>query len=126
VSAHMSILENLFLVRRLSAWHANIGNRQVKAPKLHVSDAGLLAHVLNADTDRLVHDATLAGAVFETFAVTEIARQCGWSEREPSLLHYRDHDRREVDLVLELGNGDIAAVEVKSGSTVRSKDFGAL
>jgi predicted AAA+ superfamily ATPase len=126
VSAYMNILENLFLVRRLNAWHANIGSRQVKAPKLHVSDAGLLARVLHVDTDRLAQDATLAGTIFETFAVMEIARQCSWSEQEPSLWHYRDHDRREVDLVLELGNGEIAAVEVKSSATVRPKDFGAL
>jgi predicted AAA+ superfamily ATPase len=125
-SAYTRILENLFLVLRLNSWHANIGSRQVKAPKLHVCDAGLLTHILGVDTDRLVEDATLAGTIFETFAVTEIERQCGWSQNEPSLFHYRDHQRREVDLVLELRSGEIAAVEIKSGATVRPKDFGAL
>jgi predicted AAA+ superfamily ATPase len=126
VVAYLRILENLFLVRRLNAWHANIDTRQVKAPKLHVCDAGLLANLLNVSADRLAADPKLAGPVFETFAAMELERQSGWSEREPRFYHYRDRRQREVDIVLERGGGEIAAVEVKSGADVRSKDFSAL
>jgi uncharacterized protein len=126
VAAHTKILEDLFLIRRLRPWHSNLGSRQIKTPKLHVTDTGLLAHLINADAKRLARDATLAGPVFETFAAMELDRQREWSECEPSLFHYRDGDRREVDIVLELRSGEIAGVEVKSAATVTSKDFAGL
>lgn len=126
VLAYTKVLEDLLLVRRLSSWSANIGSRQVKAPKLHVCDPGLLASLLSFDTDRLVADPKLAGPIFETFAATELERQSSWSEHPPRFYHYRDHRQREVDLVLERGVGEIVAVEVKSGAAVRSKDFAAM
>ncbi len=125
--AYTKVLEDLLLLRRLRPWSANVvGARQVKTPKLHVCDSGLLANLLNADAERLVRDPRLAGPIFETFAATELERQSSWSWREPRFYHYRDHRQREVDIVLERSAGEIAAVEVKSGASVRSKDFGAL
>ncbi len=126
VAAHTELLENLFLVKRLPSWHANLGSRQIKAPKLHLVDTGLLTHLINADAQRLERDAQLAGQVFETFVAMELERQREWSEAEPELLHYRDSQQREVDIVLERRGGDIAGVEVKSASTVRSRDFAGL
>lgn len=129
VSAHTKILEDLFLVRRLQSSHTNLTSRQVKAPKLYVTDTGLLSHLLNADAvgaDGLARDAQLAGPLFETFVAMELQRQCGWSRSEPSLYHYRDSQQREVDIVLELRSGEIAGVEVKSAATVRARDFAGL
>ncbi len=126
VSAHTQILEDLFLVRRLRSWHTNLTSRQVKAPKLYVTDTGLLSHLLNVDTDGLARDAQLAGPLFKTFVAMELARQCGWSRCEPSLYHYRDSQQREVDIVLELRSGEIAGVEVKSAASVRARDFAGL
>jgi uncharacterized protein len=126
VTAHTKILEDLFLVRRLAPWHANLSSRQVKAPKLYVTDTGLLSHLLNVDADGLARDAQLAGSLFETFVAMELQRQCGWSRCEPSLYHYRDSQQREVDIVLELRSGEIAGVEVKSAATVRARDFAGL
>jgi uncharacterized protein len=126
VIAHTQILEDLFLVRRLRSWHTNLTSRQVKAPKLHLTDTGLLSHLLNVDADGLARDTPLAGPLFETFVATELQRQCGWSRCEPTLYHYRDSQQREVDIVLELRSGEIAGVEVKSAATVRARDFAGL
>jgi predicted AAA+ superfamily ATPase len=124
--AHTKILEDLFLIWRMDPWFANIGSRPVKTPKLHVTDTGLLTQLINADADGLVRNATLAGPVLETFVAMELARQCAWSRDEPSLYHYRDSQQREVDIVLEQRSGEIAGVEVKSGASVKSKDFAGL
>ncbi len=126
VAAHTKILEDLFLLRRLRPWHTNLGSRQVKTPKLYVTDTGLLTHLVNANAERLIRDATFAGTVFETFVAMELERQREWSECEPSLFHYRDAQQREVDIVLELRSGEIAGVEVKSAATVRARDFAGL
>ncbi len=126
VAAQTRILENLFLVSQLKPWDVNLGGRQVKTPKLYVTDTGLLTHLTNANTERLIEDGVLAGPVFETFAAMELARQCGWTDSSPSLFHYRDRQQREVDVVLELGSGEVAGVEIKTAASVAAKDFAGL
>jgi hypothetical protein len=125
-AAHTKILEDLLLTRRLNPWHTNLGSRQVKTPKLYVTDTGLLTYLINVNTARMAQDATLAGPIFETFVAMELLRQRDWSECEASLFHYRDSQQREVDVVLELRSGEIAGVEVKSTATVRPRDFAGL
>lgn len=39
---------------------------------------------------------------------------------------YRDNNGREVDLVIETNSGDVAAVQVKSSTTVGRSDAGGL
>nr|WP_298136892.1 hypothetical protein [Acidiferrobacter sp.] len=40
--------------------------------------------------------------------------------------HFRDHQMREVGIVLERDGGLIAVIEVKASATVRSGDFDGL
>lgn len=42
------------------------------------------------------------------------------------LHHYRDHNKVEVDGVLENRHGQVIGIEVKAASTVRSGDFSGL
>lgn len=124
--AHTRILERLFLVQRLDPWHVNIGPRQVKSPKLHVADSGLLAYLLDGDERRIADDGEVAGRLLESFVATELARQNGWSDNPAQLFHYRDQKQGEVDVVLERRGGDVAGVEVKAAATVTSADFRGL
>ncbi|MEX0972887.1 MAG: ATP-binding protein [Solirubrobacterales bacterium] len=128
VGKHLRSLEQLFLVVRLPAWHANLGHRVVRSPKLHIADTGMLCSLIGADTERLTTDGTLAGGIFETFAVTEIIRQAGCGDLAHDLLlhHYRDQAGHEVDLVLERFNGDIVAIEVKATASPRPRDAAGL
>jgi predicted AAA+ superfamily ATPase len=126
VAAQTRILEELFLVWRLQPWHVNLGSRQVKTPKIHLTDTGLLAHMTNIDAERMLQSPAVAGAIAETFVAMELARQCDWAASPASLFHYRDSQQREVDVVLELSSGEIAGVEVKTAASVRAKDFAGL
>jgi len=45
-SRYAELLEGSFLVRRLPPWHANIGKRMTKSPKILLRDSGLLHHIL--------------------------------------------------------------------------------
>jgi len=56
-------LEQLFLVVRLPAWHANLGHRVIRSAKLHIADTGMLCSLLGVDTDHLTEDGILAGIV---------------------------------------------------------------
>jgi predicted AAA+ superfamily ATPase len=123
--SHIEVLERLFLIRVRQPWHVNLGKRQVKTPKLYLADTGLMAAIVGADTDRVAHDAALAGALFETFVATELERQASWLEEPVTFWHYRE-GTREVNVIIERANGEVIAIEVKAGATVRAADFRGL
>lgn len=56
------------------------------------------------------------GALLETFVVTEVVKQLGWSSTVARPFHYRTADGVEVDLVLEAADGRVTAIEIKAGS----------
>lgn len=122
---HLAVLERLFLVRIRQPWHVNLGQRQVKAPKLYVADPGLLAALIGADARRVREDDGFAGALFETFVATELERQASWSSEPLRFWHYREGER-EVDVIIERPSGDIVGIEVKASATVRAHDFRGL
>lgn len=126
VRAHTRILEDLFLVHQLPPWHVNLGSRQIKSPKLHITDSGLLAYLIGANERRIAEDGAVAGTMLESFAAMELIRQTGWTELPVQLFHYRDKQQREVDIVLERHDGNIVGIEVKAGATPTSRDFGGL
>lgn len=126
VRAHAALLQTLFLVQRVPAWSSNLLSRVVKAPKTYIADCGLLCHLLGAGEQRIADDGTVAGIVFETFVVTELARQIAWQEDPPSQHHYRDRDGREVDVILERRDGSVVGIEVKSAASASSSDFRGL
>lgn len=123
--SHVDVLERLFLVRVRRSWHVNLGKRQVKAPKLYVSDPGLLAGLVGADVRRVKDDDSFAGALFETFVATELERQASWSPQALTFWHYRELDR-EVDVIAERPSGEVVGIEVKASATVRPRDFRGL
>ena len=42
VGRHLDILEGTYMAYRLRPWHTNLGKREVKAPKVYLSDTGIL------------------------------------------------------------------------------------
>jgi predicted AAA+ superfamily ATPase len=95
-------------------------------PKLAYVDSGVACHLLGQDAARLAEPGGASGAMVETFALMELARQLTWSNERVSLHHYRTKDRVEVDAVLEAADGRIVGIEVKAGSTVRNEDLAGL
>jgi hypothetical protein len=123
---YLALLEATFLLRTLPPWYVNIGKRLSKAPKVFVTDTGLAAYLLGLDVPRLLNDPTLLGGLLESFIVIEIQKQAGWSRTRPGLFHFRSHDGREVDLVLEAAGGRVVGVEIKAAATVNAADFKGL
>ncbi len=126
LTRYLALLEGVFLVYRLPAWAGNLGQRVVKAPKLHLVDSGLACHLIGADARRLGEDRGLLGRLLETFVVGELRKQLSWTDPRTTLYHFRSGAGSEVDVVLEKPDGSIAAVEVKASATVTAADFAAL
>ena len=123
---YLTLLERLFLLERLPAWHNNRLSRLVKRPKLHLGDTGMASALLGVDGPALAHDRALLGQLMETFVFQELQRQAGWHSARLAFHHLRDKDGIEVDLVIERGAGAVAGIEVKASGTVRTGDFRGL
>lgn len=123
---YMALLEAAFLVQLLPAWHANLGRRLVKAPKLLLLDSGLAAHLLGLDGSRLAAQRTFLGPAIEGFVIMELRKQAGWSRTRPGLYHFRTHEGVEVDLVLEDAAGRLVGIEIKASTSIGAQDFRGL
>jgi predicted AAA+ superfamily ATPase len=113
VASYLDLLVDLLLVRRLPAWHRNVGKRLVKSPKVYVRDSGI-AHALLGIRDKeslLGHP--VAGQSWESFVTeTLIAAAPDGTEAH----YYRTSTGTEVDLVLTLPGGKLWAIEIKRSS----------
>lgn len=121
VRDYVSVLQAICLVQVLPAWRAGLTTREVKRPKAHLIDSGLLAHLLNAGETRIANDDQVTGRVLESFAVTEIVKHLDWASTRARAHHYRQRDE-EIDLILEDGAGRIVAVEIKASVSVGERD----
>ncbi len=125
VDRWLSLLEQMFVVRRVRAWHRNDLKRLVKTPKLHFLDTGLLAALRRVGVDDLRVDRGKLGSMLEGFVFSEVSKLAGQSPDPASISHYRDRDQVEVDFVIEQA-GRILGVEVKAAATVKPDDFHGL
>lgn len=123
---YLDLLEAAYLWTRVPAWSTNRSQRVASAPKGHLVDSALCAHLLGVEGDPPSSLGVEAGPVLETFAVGEIRKQLGWSRVRAGLHHLRTHDGQEVDVVLEAASGAVAGVEVKASRTVGERDFAGL
>lgn len=119
----LTVLQQLFLVHRVRPWSANLGNREIRSPKLILTDSGLYAGLVGADANRLVADPGVAGRAVETFVVNELVRQTGWANVAiADIAFYRDRQQREVDVVIELIDGRVLGFEVKAAASFGAAD----
>jgi len=74
VRSYLDLLTGAFMVRQLQPWNANIGKRQIRAPKVYLRDTGLLHGLLDLPdwTSLLAHPRV--GASWEGFAIEETLR----------------------------------------------------
>ena len=123
---YWTLFEATFLVRSLPPWHANLGLRLVKTPKVLLGDTGLLCHLLGLDAARLQADDLMTGAALECFVAGELTKQISWSATRPGLFHYRTHAQQEVDFVLEDARGRLVGIELKKTASPTGSDFKGL
>ncbi len=123
---YLALLEQLFLVERISAWHAGELTRMVKTPKMHAVDTGMMCALRGITRERLLGSPALLGSLLESFVYNELRKQALWVEEPVTFHHYRDKDKVEVDIVMETARGGCYGVEVKAAASLRSVDFTGL
>lgn len=109
-AAYLDLMVDLLLVRRLRPWHANLGKRLVKSPKVYVRDSGL-AHALLAIPDKetlLAHP--VLGQSWEGFVIENLLNSVPEGVQG---YFYRSNGGAEIDLLLAWPNGKLWAIEIK-------------
>jgi uncharacterized protein len=108
VRRYLDVLTQTFMLRQLQPWHANLGKRQVKAPKLYFRDCGLLHALLGiGDFDALMAHPR-SGASWEGLVVEQILRVAQPDEA----YFWATHNGAELDLLLFKASRRIG-VEIK-------------
>lgn len=123
---YYELLERVYLIQQIPAWGANLARAAVRRPKLVLCDSGLTAHLLGHSTAKFVGEVDGrpgAGSLFESFVIGELLKAASWAQTDVAAFHWRDRTGREVDLLLERRDGEVAALECKLSTTVDAHDF---
>lgn len=114
-------LSDMFLLTQLDVHSTNINTSIRKSKKIHVSDVGLISYLLGLNNTQQLEDSIYFGHIFETFVIQEIIRQNSYTKKY-QLKYFRDRNNKEVDLVIELPDSSIVAIEVKSTKNATRDD----
>jgi len=117
VKQWISVLEESYIIRLVRPYHANVNKRLVKSPKMYFLDTGLVCFLLGIHTSEQVESHPLRGALFETFAFSELLKAEYNSALNDNMYFYRDQGSLEIDFVLDYGS-TCEALEVKSSKTL--------
>ncbi|MEB3328194.1 MAG: DUF4143 domain-containing protein [Candidatus Sericytochromatia bacterium] len=83
---YLDVLVGMLLVRRLPPWHANVGKRLVRSPKVYVRDSGLGHALLGLADEAAVLGHPVSGASWEGFVIEQVAAACPPGRLVPLLL----------------------------------------
>ncbi len=115
----LSLLDATYITFPLMPFYKNFNKRITKTPKLYFYDTGLAAYLLDL-TPELVEHGAMRGPMFETFIISELAKNFLNRNLEPRLFYWRDQTN-EVDCLIGTPLKQ-HGIEIKAGMTV-SQDF---
>lgn len=117
------LLTALLVVDPLPAWSTNRLSRLTGTPKRHLVEPALLGPLVGVDAASVLRDPDLLGRLLDSFVVAQLRPELAVSDRSPRLYHLRQQDgRHEVDLIVELADGRIIAIEVEAASAPSRTD----
>ena len=101
VRHYLDVLASAFMVRVLAPFHENLAKRQVKSPKVYISDSGLLHALLGIPDRPALEIHPRLGASWEGFVIQEVIRHL--RARREECYYWRTHDGAELDLLIMRG-----------------------
>lgn len=112
--SYLDALEQALMVRRLAPWHANLGKRLVKSPKLYLRDSGIFHQLQGIGSMEQLQTHPKLGASWEGFALEEVLHAFA----PESASFYGVHSGVELDLLMHCAGRRIG-VEFKREDSPR-------
>ena len=116
VRNYLDTLTSALVVTQLQPWHENISKRQIKSPKIYLTDSGILHALLNITRMRDLENHPKLGASWEGFVINQVIRQLG--ARSEECYFWGTHAGSELDLMIVSGQWRLG-FEVKRSSSPR-------
>ena len=126
IQSWLSILEASYIIYRLHPYHANIGKRLTKTPKLYFHDTGLAAWLMGIRSEEQLSVHPLRGNLFENMVINDFQKYYFNRAERADLFFYRDKGQHEVDLLQMNADGKIHTYEIKASMTYRNDFFDGL
>lgn len=101
IRRYLETLESTFVVRMLRPYHANLGKRQVKAPKVYVADSGILHTLLDVQSAAQLERHPKIGASWEGFMLETVVAVT--KARAEQCYFWATHAGAELDLLITSG-----------------------
>jgi len=109
VKSYIDLLESTFMVEVIPAYISNLGKRLVKAPKVYISDSGIIAALLGLRNFEEISGHPSIGAIWEQIVLSNLKGLFP----EATFYFYRTSNGAEVDFVVKIKN-IVFAIECKS------------
>jgi len=125
----LSVLEASYQVVILRPYHANLGKRLVKTPKVYFTDTGTLCHLVGLRDASHAAAGPMAGALLETAVISELLKAALHRGETPRLHFWRTATGVEVDVLMErrdVGSGRVIPMEVKTSATATARMVGGI
>ena len=120
ITSWFSVLEQSYIIFRISPYFKNFGKRIIKSPKLYFYDTGLLCNLLEIRNEKELKSSNYGGALFENLIIADIVKSNHHQGNNSRLYFYRDSNQLEIDL-LEAKASKFILTEIKSTRTYRTK-----
>jgi hypothetical protein len=101
IRRYLDILAGTFVARLLPPWHENVGKRQVKSPRVYISDSGLLHNLLGIASREDLDRHPKVGASWEGFGIQVTVDRL--RARHEECFFWATHSGAEIDLVVMRG-----------------------
>ncbi|MEW5806938.1 MAG: ATP-binding protein [Acidobacteriota bacterium] len=101
VRNYLDLLTSALVIRQLPPWYENISKRQVKAPKVYVTDSGLLHTLLNLRDFEDLEKNPKVGASWEGFVLEQVIIQLRAKSEE--CFFWATYTGAELDLLIVRG-----------------------
>jgi len=122
VKKWLSLLEASYILFLLQPHYKNFSKRLVKSPKLYFYDTAIACSLLGLTSPEQVSTHYMRGNLFESYILSEFAKQYYNKGELPSLYFWRDKHGHEIDCIIEQGD-KLTPVEVKAGQTINKSFF---
>ncbi|MBI4802332.1 MAG: DUF4143 domain-containing protein [Elusimicrobia bacterium] len=126
VKEYFKILEDTLIGFFLHPYVASERKRLVKHPKFYFFDTGVARTLAGKASAPIKQGTSEYGKVFEHFIALEILRLRDYMDKDFNLSFYRTEQGAEVDFIIEIPEGGIFAVEVKSSGDPHSSELRGL
>lgn len=125
IKSWFNVLQATGLATILYPYFKNTTKRLLKTPKFYFNDTGLCCFLTGWINPEVLEKGAMAGAMLETYAVSETVKSYVHNGVSTPLCYYADKEKRKVDLIVER-NGYIHPIKIKRTSSVHRPRFGGF